>query len=864
MADGPGEISPELAGTPGYVRTAPELAARIAAGETIEDVLVEGVLDLRTIQPAVAVRFERCRFELPPDVRGARLPGLEFHRCYLPGLRASNLRVRGDLRLSRCEVEEVDLRDAAVEGSVWLDATRVERGVVRADRIRIGGALFARRLRLNHELRLRGARIEGDADFSGAQLVNPGGFALEGTALRVGGSLLGGTSGSGPGRERFTTRGILALSGAKVGGDVLLHSAVLASPQRAAIADGPWNPASPDVDPWPALTADRIQVDGDFEVSDGSEVTGTVRLADARVGGSVRFAGALVEFPRGSVEPSHDCAIRLDGAEIGRLDATSLRVPSGELRMTAVVARGDVELSRVALTHPGRDAVSARRASIGGNLVLRDATVQGSLRFPATTVAGSVDLRGTAVSDPEFRGRTSFSVDLSGARVGGDVRCAADAYHPFRADGGVDVSQASVAGRVEFDGAELGSLSRHEVVLDARGVRADEMRLVFGATAEGRTLLRGAQCRAFVDSPVLWANPRGVALEDFRYETLPDEDLHDRSRIRERIHRLGTNPTGYWPESYDQLAGVLSREGLEREAGLVLFAKQSRRYRELSLNSWVSFGVRLWSWAQRAMTGYGYRPGRAFGWAVVLVALFLAAAFVPPAAVRFTLLGLGSVLGLAFVSSVLTATGRRFAGSLAPRPVAHADRPLLERPPVREEEEPDEILEGAADVDAYLDTEDFVAARGVLSALDDLAALLGYERPEWEELERGSWWRRAKAGVRKAVTSEELTTRLVKVERALEVATLDRQQAEVDVRSAEAVGRLLASLQEVPQACVRAGSIMLVKYPGEHGPVVLSRTLSQLEIAAFERFPEIQSKPRQALEALATAVVSLQEDEPLS
>jgi len=159
-------------------------------------------------------------------------------------------------------------------------------------------------------------------------------------------------------------------------------------------------------------------------------------------------------------------------------------------------------------------------------------------------------------------------------------------------------------------------------------------------------------------------------------------------------------------------------------------------------------------------------------------------------------------------------------------------------------------------VDIYLDTDDQEVAAKVFDAADSLIRLLGYDSPFDEQIFYGSIFRRAKAVAREAVTSEELRTSLIKIERALELRISDRPQAEVDVREAEAARTLLSGLSDVPQACVRLGSIFVVKYQDAGGPVVLIRNLSQLELHALERFPEIQRNPRQALDALATAVAS--------
>jgi tetratricopeptide (TPR) repeat protein len=167
---------------------------------------------------------------------------------------------------------------------------------------------------------------------------------------------------------------------------------------------------------------------------------------------------------------------------------------------------------------------------------------------------------------------------------------------------------------------------------------------------------------------------------------------------------------------------------------------------------------------------------------------------------------------------------------------------------------------GAADsvaVDAYLDTNERSVAQRVLDALDEIALLLGYEGPTEEQWFNGSIWRRARAIRKNGLTGDEVRSRLVKIERALELAYLDARQADVDARTAEAVTRLIVSLGDVPNACLRVGSILIVKYSEDGAPVVLTRNLSQIEIRALERLPEIQTNPRRVLDALATAIASL-------
>jgi hypothetical protein len=104
------------------------------------------------------------------------------------------------------------------------------------------------------------------------------------------------------------------------------------------------------------------------------------------------------------------------------------------------------------------------------------------------------------------------------------------------------------------------------------------------------------------------------------------------------------------------------------------------------------------------------------------------------------------------------------------------------------------------------------------------------------------------------LSTEEMQRRLAAVERAVQVAGLDKRQAEVDSTQADAVQTLISSLKGIDRACIRVGSVLLVKYPVQGKPVVLVRNLSPREVRALERFPEIQQQPDRVFSALAVAL----------
>ncbi|ASR38709.1 oxidoreductase [Prauserella marina] len=617
----------------------------------VEDAYITGKLDLRAADLQYLFRFERCRFEQPPDVREASLLGLVFRRCWLPGLKARNFRSRNDLRLIRSVVEvdvgkpdsettvrraedaerglpdaAVNLTDAVIEGSVVLTRStlRHPRGkALLADRLVITGALLAYRLEASGEVRIPGLRTGGNVNFSGATLKNAEGFALNGNGLQIGGSLLCEVDNYGPraDRRRFSSDGMLFMPSAKVAGDIVFRGARLAVDQTGDIVVDAWKTGDWYVDPRPALIADRLQVEGNVELSDQLEVTGTIRMVNAHLGGSLRLAAARVRVLRGQTAPFHDRAIHLDGSEInGDIDGTNMWA-EGQFRLADVNVRGNMLISGATFFHPERDALSARRSTVSGNLLFRSCAVAGTVRLQGMAVGGSIDMRGTEVVQPELNELSSWSVDLRSVVVARNVLLIADRDRAFKATGGVTLDGADVKRRIDFRGAELHSTPRHGIALDCGDANADEFDLMPSTPPEGMVVLLRSTCGTLQDNDNLWEATGGLELEDFRYDALATPiALRDDEAVGERLERLRKAMGGYRPGPYDQLAVMLRASGNEEHADTVLLKKQQFRYDALAHGyRFFGGGVRLWSWLQRSMVGYGYRPFRALGWLLMLL-----------------------------------------------------------------------------------------------------------------------------------------------------------------------------------------------------------------------------------------------------
>jgi Helix-turn-helix domain len=160
-------------------------------------------------------------------------------------------------------------------------------------------------------------------------------------------------------------------------------------------------------------------------------------------------------------------------------------------------------------------------------------------------------------------------------------------------------------------------------------------------------------------------------------------------------------------------------------------------------------------------------------------------------------------------------------------------------------------------VSIFLDTDDRDIADRVTQYTNELAEFLGYLSLADIESHPGSIIRRYRARVVKFLSSSALKDRATKVERALEVYTLDIKQAEVDLLAGQVVSNLIASLEDIPSACIKVGSTVLIKNTVGGQSIIKSRQLSQLEMRAWEKYPEIQNEPSKVLESLMLAVEGL-------
>jgi len=137
----------------------------------------------------------------------------------------------------------------------------------------------------------------------------------------------------------------------------------------------------------------------------------------------------------------------------------------------------------------------------------------------------------------------------------------------------------------------------------------------------------------------------------------------------------------------------------------------------------------------------------------------------------------------------------------------------------------------------------------VAAALRKAFHVFGMEEVYAFPPQKGSWFREFLARKKDSTglpTREEM---LILLQRAFEQQVLDKPQAQIDITQSQAVAMLLTAVDKTPNALIQVGSVLLVKVQD----TIVIRNLTQMEMAHWERNPELFRDPERALSELQKA-----------
>jgi hypothetical protein len=545
-------------------------------GVTVHDATIEGSLDLEGCSVDKPLVFLRCRF-VPAagersaiSLRDARLKRIALYECTVSGaIKADRAFIESAFFLTTCTITGlVRLRGASIGEALAMDATNIDNGsdtAILADGLKLGGPWIMRATRVTGETRFAGARIGGGLLWEDAELKSST------VALNADGAI---------------GEGVWVLRRAKVSGSVRVRgfSVKAIDAHNAAIT------ASGE-----AFNGRGANVGSDV-IFDGARIAGGILLGRARVGGELSVRGAEItgQGPDWAIAGAGlivEQGINLAGARLnGGLSLAGARISQGILA------------NDVTIEGPGR-AIEADVMHLGGNWIMRNGKLKGSIRFAGAQIEGQIgftaskiegggDLAiradGAEIKGGWFMGRAQIRglVRLPAARVGNEmrlrdtkisvssgpaifangVRIARELVLDggFGATGAIALDHAQVDGTIDLSGSRIVSAklargdapvsTNYDPVLEQRydevaislvDARAD--RLVMPHAADDRTRgivdLSRAHVGSYEDAAAAWPPPARGKGSDKRGRTSDGRDI-DHLVLDGFVYEHLENPAG--------------------------------------------------------------------------------------------------------------------------------------------------------------------------------------------------------------------------------------------------------------------------------------------------------------------------------
>ncbi|MGO4875057.1 DEAD/DEAH box helicase family protein [Pedobacter psychrotolerans] len=158
-----------------------------------------------------------------------------------------------------------------------------------------------------------------------------------------------------------------------------------------------------------------------------------------------------------------------------------------------------------------------------------------------------------------------------------------------------------------------------------------------------------------------------------------------------------------------------------------------------------------------------------------------------------------------------------------------------------------EIAEGYI----YLSTDDLIAAQNIFVKYSHFADSLGFEIIDEGTFEQGSWIKKGIKMVQNFFKREEVQGIYQKGKRSLELAYIEKVQAEIDGLKVGAAAQLLESVKGTSNVAVKLGSIILIKAEANGQEQTLIFDLTDKQRQNLEKNGFLLNQPQELLKYLS-------------
>ena len=507
------------------------------AGLSLYNAAIVGLLDLEGCTLEKPLVFLHCHFQPASTdrsallLRDAQLKRIALYDCTIGGpIKADRASIDTAFFLTNCTVQGlIRLRGTSIGEALAMDGSHIKNTgdtAILADGLRLGGPWIMRECTVEGETRFAGARISGgllweDASFKCAKVaVNADSAIAESAWVLRRAKISGTTRARGlhvkaidaanieltASSEALNLRGAdiasdLILEGARITGGILLGRASIGGELSARGAE-----VKGTAKEW-AIAAGGVTIKQGLSLA-GASLTGGISLAGANVGQGILANNITIDGDGRAIEAD---VMQLGGNWVmrdGRI--------KGSIRLAGARIEGQLALTACKIEGGGDLAIRADGAEIRGGWFMGRAEVRGLVRLPAARLGNEMRLRATTIS--VAAGPALFANGVTIARElvldGG-----------FTATGAVALDHAEINGTIELSGSRISSakLARdnaivarnYDAILDARydevaislvDARAD--RLVMPSTAADRPRgivdLSRAHVGSFEDDAAAW------------------------------------------------------------------------------------------------------------------------------------------------------------------------------------------------------------------------------------------------------------------------------------------------------------------------------------------------------------------------
>ncbi|MET8139214.1 hypothetical protein ABZU32_02770 [Sphaerisporangium sp. NPDC005288] len=330
----------------------------------------------------------------------------------------------------------------------------------------------------------------------------------------------------------------------------------------------------------------------------GAHITGALDLNGGEIAAEIILRRCWFDEPI-DMEDARIRRLFVSACRIPSLDANRLRTDGplglnscrlGAIRLAGAHIGGTLDLGGSNITVHDRPALSAAGMVVELNMFCENGfTTSGEVKLPGAHIHGQISFNGATIRNPG-------GAALSGQRLTVDQ----DLFFRggFTAQGGIRLQGAQISGTADFTGAELANPGGRAVTCER--ARIDTLVLLSTITGEvNLTNARLSTLSTLLDTPT---RLNGLVYDDLDPDPEPP--------VAERIAWLRRSPQRYHPQPYEQLARYYRGLGHDRDARIVLLAKNRDRRRRLV---WPR---RTIGWLYDAIAGYGYVPLRALCWLI--------------------------------------------------------------------------------------------------------------------------------------------------------------------------------------------------------------------------------------------------------